>query len=57
MCAILDPDFDECTDIMVAKPDYSGPCDDDYEYTAPYVGMCPNESYKENGSPIRFYCD
>lgn len=30
------------------------PCDDDCENTAPYIGMMPEESGKEDGSPLRF---
>lgn len=30
----------------------AGPCDDDCERTAPYIGMLPDESGKEDGSPI-----
>jgi len=57
MCAILDPDFDnECFDFTV-KQDISGPCDDDYELTSPYVGILPDESYRENGSPLSFRYD
>lgn len=29
-------------------------CDDDREYTAPYVDLLPEESYHEHGSPLRF---
>lgn len=32
----------------------SGPCDDDYEAACPYVGMLPDESEHENGSPLNF---
>lgn len=31
-----------------------GPCDDDCETTCPFVGMLPQESGKENGSPLHF---
>lgn len=37
--------------------DLSGPCDDDYEVTAPYIGRCPDESDHENGSPLDFRGD
>ena len=56
MFPILDECFDDCFDYHM-KPDYSGPCDDDCEYTAPYVGILPDESGKVNGSPLRFYRD
>lgn len=29
-------------------------CEDDYEHTAPYVDMLPEESYHDCGSPLRF---
>jgi hypothetical protein len=29
-------------------------CEDDVEVTCPYVGIMPEESYKENGSPLKF---
>lgn len=32
----------------------SGACEDDYERSAPYVGIFPDESEHEDGSPIRF---
>jgi hypothetical protein len=32
----------------------SGPCEDDYEATAPYVDMLPEESEHEEGSPLNF---
>lgn len=31
-----------------------GPCDDDVEVTCPYVGMLPDESDCEDGSPLNF---
>lgn len=31
-----------------------GACDDDCEVTAPYIGILPEESGKENGSPLNF---
>jgi hypothetical protein len=36
------------------RDDMSGPCDDDYESTSPFVDMLPEESGKENGSPLNF---
>lgn len=32
----------------------SGPCEDDCEVTAPYVGACPDESSHQDGSPLSF---
>lgn len=32
----------------------SGPCEDDYEITCPYVDLLPDESEHENGSPLNF---
>jgi hypothetical protein len=37
-----------------SEQDRHGACDDDCEVTAPYVGMLPDESGKENGSPLDF---
>lgn len=31
-----------------------GPCEDSAEEVAFYLFVCPEESYKENGSPLRF---
>jgi hypothetical protein len=31
-----------------------GPCDDDCESTAPFIGMLPDESDHEDGSPLDF---
>ena len=32
----------------------TGPCEDDAEVVAPYVGMLPEESNHEHGSPLNF---
>ena len=33
----------------------SGPCDDDYESTCPFVDLLPEEAFdKEDPSPLRF---
>ncbi len=32
----------------------SGPCDDDYETTCPYVGILPDETEDEEPSPLSF---
>lgn len=32
----------------------SGPCEDDDSVVAPLIGMMPEESYKEDGSPLDF---
>ena len=32
----------------------SGPCDDDREESAPYIGMLPEENYREEPSPLNF---
>lgn len=34
--------------------DRSGPCEDDIELTAPYVGILPEETSHEHPSPLRF---
>lgn len=36
--------------------DRSGPCEDDCEVTAPYIGICPDETSfeKETPSPLDF---
>ncbi len=35
------------------EQDRSGPCEDDAEETAPYIGLCPEESdNREGGSPL-----
>lgn len=35
----------------------SGPCEDDCEVTAPWIGRCPEESNHEDGSPLNFRQD
>ena len=32
----------------------SGPCEDDTSVVAPFIGMCPDESEHEDGSPLDF---
>jgi len=32
----------------------SGPCEDDYEVKCPYIGILPDESDEEDGSPLDF---
>jgi hypothetical protein len=32
----------------------SGPCEDDATVVAPFIGMCPDESEHEDGSPLDF---
>ena len=39
---------------LVDRDQRSGPCDDDVERTAPYIGICPEESETEDGSPLDF---
>jgi hypothetical protein len=39
---------------IVARDNRSGPCEDDVERTAPYLGICPEESDHEDGSPLDF---
>jgi hypothetical protein len=34
-----------------------GACDDDCEVTAPFIGILPDESEQEDGSPLRFKAD
>lgn len=36
------------------REDRHGPCEDDIEVVAPWIGMCPDESDHENGSPLNF---
>ena len=36
------------------EQDRSGPCDDDYEVTTPFVDLLPEESEHEDGSPLDF---
>ncbi len=31
-----------------------GPCEDSQEVTAPYIGICPDDSYEEEPSPLDF---
>jgi len=38
---------------IVARDNRSGPCEDDEERTAP-IGICPEESDHEDGSPLDF---
>lgn len=47
--------FDDCERIERLNRRY-GPCEDDYEVTAPYVDMCPDDSPydKEDLSPLNF---
>lgn len=42
---------------IVQKDRMSGPCEDDYERTCPYVDIFPDESEHENGSPLDFRND
>ena len=37
-----------------ARVQLSGRCDDDDTKIAPYIGMMPDESNKEDGSPLDF---
>ena len=39
---------------IVARDNRSGPCEDDEERTAPYLGICPEESNHEDGLPLDF---
>ena len=34
-----------------------GPCEDDWEVTAPYIGILPDESRGEGVSPLNFRTD
>lgn len=36
------------------EQDRSGPCEDDYEVTTPFVDILPEESEHEDGSPLDF---
>jgi hypothetical protein len=48
--------FDGCSNLdrLVEQDRRSGPCEDDCEVTAPYIGMLPDESDHEDGSPLNF---
>jgi hypothetical protein len=37
-----------------AKEALQGNCEDSHEETAPYIGMCPDETMGEKVSPLRF---
>jgi hypothetical protein len=39
---------------FVEQDHRSGPCEDDCEVTCPYIGMLPDESDDEDGSPLDF---
>jgi hypothetical protein len=39
---------------MVHADLLSGPCEDDYESTCPYLDVCPDETESEEPSPLRF---
>jgi hypothetical protein len=41
-------------DSLVAADRRSGPCEDDYEVKCPYIGILPDESDEEDGSPLDF---
>lgn len=51
-----DPDLDDCREVerLLELNRRSGPCDDDYEATSPFVDMLPDESEHEHGSPLNF---
>lgn len=53
---LLDPDHDgyRSRAIRDEREVRSGVCDDDVERTAPYIGVCPDESDHEDGSPLDF---
>jgi hypothetical protein len=60
----LDVFADDCTDdytlaeaaiLRLQEGDMTGPCEDSDEATAPFIGMCPDESSQhEDGSPLDF---
>lgn len=54
---VLDPDFFDFAqdDVLSLRADLTGPCDDDPEVDCPYVGMLPDESDTEGGSPLDFW--
>lgn len=37
-----------------ARVQLSGPCEDSHEVTCPLIGMMPDESNTEEGSPLNF---
>lgn len=51
-------EFDDMPTRAYTRLDHSnklwGPCPDDHECTAPYIGMLPTESRTVNGSPLKF---
>jgi hypothetical protein len=47
-----DPAFDALVRSVVL--DSSGPCEDDYELCCPFVDMLPEESNREDCSPLDF---
>jgi hypothetical protein len=51
---MFDDYFSHTIELMIQRDDRSGPCEDDYEAKCPYVDMLPEESGKEDGSPLKF---
>jgi len=54
----LDCSGDNCEALAAIQrcqeQDRSGPCEDDVEVTAPYIGILPDESNHEQPSPLNF---
>ncbi len=64
MMHIVDYDGDQDAYFLMRLNDQSnqdesryGACDDDCETTAPFIGILPNESEHEGGSPLHFHSD
>lgn len=64
MMNIVDYDGDQDAYFLMRLSDQAnrneerfGACEDDCEVTAPYIGILPDESEHEGGSPLRFHPD
>lgn len=49
----VDTDFGEFEKLLESNK-RSGPCDDDYERTTPWIDMLPEETDGEDVSPLKF---
>jgi hypothetical protein len=47
-------DFEDHVRIAIENEHRYGPCEDDYEVKCPYIGILPDESEHEDGSPLDF---
>jgi hypothetical protein len=41
-------------DNIIRQDARSGPCEDDYETTCPFIDILPDETHGEDVSPLRF---